>query len=134
MNRGRPRADIAAPAGSVMPEADHLFGYTILDDFSARDLLRREMKVNLWPAKGKDFGSALGPWLVTADELDGYIDDEGFLAVEMSIRVNDVEMGRDLCANMGWPSVTSSPTPPATPGSTPGSPGFRDLRQRWLSR
>lgn len=53
-DRGPVRSDPATAA-------DHIFGYTILNDFSARDLQRREMKVNLGPAKGKDFGSALGP-------------------------------------------------------------------------
>ena len=61
------------------------------------------MKVNLGPAKGKDFGSALGPWLVTADELADFVDADGFLAVEMSVSVNGTEIGRDLSSNMGWP-------------------------------
>ena len=65
-----------------------IFGYTIMNDWSARDLQRREMKVNLGPAKGKDFASTLGPWLVTADELEPYRDADGFLALEMSVSVN----------------------------------------------
>jgi fumarylacetoacetate (FAA) hydrolase len=44
-------------------------GYTILDDWSARDLQRDETTVRLGPAKGKDFASSIGPWLVTPDEL-----------------------------------------------------------------
>ena len=47
----------------------HIFGFTILNDWSARDLQRAEMRVGLGPAKGKDFASSLGPWLVTLDEL-----------------------------------------------------------------
>jgi len=49
----------------------HVFGYTIYNDFSAREIQSREMSVGLGPAKGKDFwhGHVLGPWLVTADEL-----------------------------------------------------------------
>jgi 2-keto-4-pentenoate hydratase/2-oxohepta-3-ene-1,7-dioic acid hydratase in catechol pathway len=46
-------------------------GYTILNDWSARDLQSREMRVGLGPAKGKVFATSLGPWIVTADELDG---------------------------------------------------------------
>jgi hypothetical protein len=57
---------------------DHIFGYTVLNDWSARDLQRREMKVLLGPAKGKDFASTLGPWLVTADEFEPYRDSDGF--------------------------------------------------------
>ena len=50
---------------------DAIVGYTIFNDFSARDLQRREMALGLGPAKGKDFASALGPFLVTPDELGG---------------------------------------------------------------
>jgi fumarylacetoacetate (FAA) hydrolase len=46
-------------------------GFTILNDWSARDAQRREMAVGLGPAKGKDFATSLGPSLVTLDELDG---------------------------------------------------------------
>jgi fumarylacetoacetate (FAA) hydrolase len=50
--------------------ADELiFGYTIMNDFSARALQMEEMKLSLGPAKGKDFATALGPYLVTRDEL-----------------------------------------------------------------
>jgi 2-keto-4-pentenoate hydratase/2-oxohepta-3-ene-1,7-dioic acid hydratase in catechol pathway len=82
---------------------DHVFGYTILNDWSARDLQRVEMRVNLGPAKGKDFASSLGPWLVTADELAPHRDDDGFLHLGMTATVNGVEVGRDLLSNMGWP-------------------------------
>ncbi|MEF8913161.1 fumarylacetoacetate hydrolase family protein [Natronomonas sp.] len=49
---------------------DYIAGYTILDDFSARDIQLEEMAGRLGPAKGKDFASALGPYLVTPDEFD----------------------------------------------------------------
>ena len=61
------------------------------------------MKVNLGPAKGKDSATTLGPWLVTADELEPYRDAEGFLALDMRVSVNGVEIGQDLLSNMGWP-------------------------------
>jgi len=83
-------------------EADHVFGYTILNDWSARDLQRREMKVLLGPAKGKDFATTLGPWLVTVDELESFRDDQGFLDLEMNVSVNGREAGRDRLSNMGW--------------------------------
>ncbi|GAB2846918.1 fumarylacetoacetate hydrolase family protein [Lentzea nigeriaca] len=82
---------------------DAIFGYTVFNDWSARDLQRREMKVNLGPAKGKDSATTLGPWLVTADELEPFRDEEGFLALNMRVSVNDVEIGHDLLSNMGWP-------------------------------
>lgn len=98
-------AVIATAGGDLSPEQarDHIFGYAILNDWSARDLQRREMRVGLGPAKGKDFASTLGPWLVTADELEPYRDDDGFLRLLMTVDVNGVEVGRDLLSNMGWP-------------------------------
>jgi 2-keto-4-pentenoate hydratase/2-oxohepta-3-ene-1,7-dioic acid hydratase in catechol pathway len=96
---------IGRDGASLTPEqaGDHVFGYTVLNDWSARDLQRREMKVNLGPAKGKDSATTLGPWLVTADELEPYRDDDGFLALDMRVAVNDEEIGQDLLSNMGWP-------------------------------
>ncbi|MEV1295517.1 fumarylacetoacetate hydrolase family protein [Pseudonocardia sp. NPDC049635] len=48
---------------------DHILGLTIINDFSARDIQRREMAGGLGPAKGKDFATGLGPWICTLDEL-----------------------------------------------------------------
>jgi 2-keto-4-pentenoate hydratase/2-oxohepta-3-ene-1,7-dioic acid hydratase in catechol pathway len=96
---------VGLDGASLTPEIarEHVFGYTVLNDWSARDLQAREMKVNLGPAKGKDSATTLGPWLVTADELEHYRDDEGFLALDMRVSVNGVEIGQDLLSNMGWP-------------------------------
>ncbi len=49
---------------------DHIFGYTILNDISARDIQKKEMAIRLGPAKGKDFCSVMGPVIVTADEFN----------------------------------------------------------------
>ena len=96
---------VGRDGASLTPEIarEHVFGYTILNDWSARDLQRREMKVLLGPAKGKDSASTLGPWLVTADELEPYRDDDGFLALDLRVSVNGAEVGQDLLSNMGWP-------------------------------
>ena len=52
-------------------EADHyIAGFTIMNDWSARQLQMEEMKLNLGPAKGKDFCTCIGPWMVTPDELE----------------------------------------------------------------
>lgn len=48
---------------------DYVAGYTLMNDVSARDIQRKEMACRLGPAKGKDFATVLGPWLVTPDEL-----------------------------------------------------------------
>ena len=101
--------EVAAVVGrdgaSLTPQQarDHIFGYMILNDWSARDLQRREMKVSLGPAKGKDSATTLGPWLVTADELEPYRDPDGFIALDMRVSVNGAEVGQDLLSNMGWP-------------------------------
>jgi 2-keto-4-pentenoate hydratase/2-oxohepta-3-ene-1,7-dioic acid hydratase in catechol pathway len=91
--------EVAAVIGAGTPE---IFGYTVLNDWSARDLQGREMQVRLGPAKGKDFANTLGPWIVTADELEPHRDPGGFLDLWCSASVNGVEVGRDLLSNMGW--------------------------------
>jgi 2-keto-4-pentenoate hydratase/2-oxohepta-3-ene-1,7-dioic acid hydratase in catechol pathway len=48
---------------------EYIAGYTIMNDFSARDIQKKEMKVRLGPAKGKDFATAIGPVLVTPDVI-----------------------------------------------------------------
>jgi len=68
--------EIAAVVGKagqdVSPGAaeDHIAGYMIFNDFSARDIQMKEMEARLGPAKGKDFANGFGPYLVTADEFD----------------------------------------------------------------
>ncbi len=96
---------VGRDGASLSPEQarEHVFGYTVLNDWSARDLQRREMNVHLGPAKGKDFATTLGPWLVTADELEPYRDAAGFLALDLRASVNGTLTGQDLLSNMGWP-------------------------------
>jgi 2-keto-4-pentenoate hydratase/2-oxohepta-3-ene-1,7-dioic acid hydratase in catechol pathway len=68
-------------------------GYTILNDWSARDLQRDETTVRLGPAKGKDFASSIGPWLVTRDELADAQSGKGY-DLAMTASVNGVELSR----------------------------------------
>ncbi|MDI2029589.1 fumarylacetoacetate hydrolase family protein [Saccharopolyspora sp. TS4A08] len=98
-------AVIGRPGRDLAPEQarEHIIGYTIFNDWSARDLQSAEMKVGLGPAKGKDFATTLGPVLVTADELDAHRDADGFLRLPMSVSVNGERIGHDLLSNMGWP-------------------------------
>ncbi|OIJ27432.1 fumarylacetoacetate hydrolase family protein [Nocardioides luteus] len=95
---------VGAEGRSVASEeaGTYVFGYTILNDWSARDLQGREMQVGLGPAKGKDFATTLGPWIVTADELEPYRDEDGFLDLLCTVSVNGTEVGRDRLSNMGW--------------------------------
>jgi len=68
-------------------------GFTILNDWSARDLQREETAVRLGPAKGKDFASSIGPWLVTPDELADARRAKGY-DLAMTAQVNGVETSR----------------------------------------
>lgn len=81
---------------------DHLVGYTVFNDWSARDLQSAEMKVGLGPCKGKDTATTLGPYLVTADELEPYRDAEGLLRLALTAEVNGEVIGKDLLSNMSW--------------------------------
>jgi len=88
-------AVIGRQCGDVKAEdADEVIaGYTILNDWSLRDLQREEVKVGLGPAKGKDFATSLGPFLVTPDELEDRRSGKGY-DLEMVVRVNGVELSR----------------------------------------
>ena len=73
-------------------------GYTILNDWSARDLQREETTVRLGPAKGKDFASSIGPWLVTPDELADARRGKGY-DLTMTAAVNGQELSRGSWAS-----------------------------------
>ena len=75
---------------------DHIAGYTIMNDFSARDIQFQEMACRLGPAKGKDFATALGPCLVTRDEI------EDLGALTMIARVNGEEWSRGRFGSIHW--------------------------------
>ncbi len=68
-------------------------GYTIFNDWSARDLQRDETTVRLGPAKGKDFASSIGPWLVTPDELVDARAGKGY-ALAATASINGTELSR----------------------------------------
>ena len=74
---------------SVNNAKNFIAGYTICNDWSARDLQREEMAMNLGPAKGKDFATSFGPYMVTPDELENDWDENGKLHLRMTCHVND---------------------------------------------
>jgi 2-keto-4-pentenoate hydratase/2-oxohepta-3-ene-1,7-dioic acid hydratase in catechol pathway len=86
---------IGTPARDVRAEdwRSVVAGFTILNDWSARDVQRREMAVGLGPAKGKDFATSLGPALVTLDEFDGAWDGDR-LRLAMTAGVNGKTLSR----------------------------------------
>jgi 2-keto-4-pentenoate hydratase/2-oxohepta-3-ene-1,7-dioic acid hydratase in catechol pathway len=81
---------------------EHIAGYAIFNDWSARDLQGLDMKLKMGWAKGKDFASTLGPWIVTADELESYRNDEGRLDLTMTVWRNGEQMGTDTLASAAW--------------------------------
>ena len=101
-------AAIIGREGSDIPvdKADaHIAGFTILNDWSMRDVQRREMRVGLGPAKGKDFATSLGPYLVTPDELEDKLVPSQTgkrYYLSMSARVNRAEYSRGNTKDMQW--------------------------------
>jgi fumarylacetoacetate (FAA) hydrolase len=90
-------------------EADeYIAGYMIMNDMSARTLQMEEMLLNLGPAKGKDFSTVIGPWLVTPDELEPYKvpAKPGHVGnaykLNMKCWVNGVEVSSGSVADMDW--------------------------------
>ena len=83
----------------------YIFGYTVLNDWSARGLQMKEMKLNLGPAKGKDFASSIGPHITTLDTLNEYrIDSNGESKydIPLTASVNGIQVSQDNLKNMTW--------------------------------
>jgi 2-keto-4-pentenoate hydratase/2-oxohepta-3-ene-1,7-dioic acid hydratase in catechol pathway len=76
-------------------------GYCVMNDWSARDLQRREMKLSMGPVKGKDFATSIGPVLVTPDELEDTKRDRSY-DLAMTATVNGVEYSRASLADIFW--------------------------------
>jgi fumarylacetoacetate (FAA) hydrolase len=96
---------IGKPGINITPEdaPNHIFGYTIFNDWSARDVQRTEMKAGLGPAKGKDFASSLGPVIVTSEALaDRSVNRPGVYDLNMVARVNGVEISKANFKDIYW--------------------------------
>jgi fumarylacetoacetate (FAA) hydrolase len=82
---------------------EYIFGYTIFNDWSARDVQQVEMKLGLGPAKGKDFASSLGPVIVTSEALaDRSVNRQGVYDLKMTAKVNGVEMSSGNLKDIFW--------------------------------
>ena len=88
---------IGSGGRDLTPEAarGHIFGFTILNDFSARDIQAREMTAGLGPSKGKHFASSLGPWIATPDEIPAS-------GLRMRARLNGLSVADTSSAEMIW--------------------------------
>jgi fumarylacetoacetate (FAA) hydrolase len=91
--------DFELEIAAVIGEGDQIAAFALLNDWSARDIQRREMTVGLGPAKGKDFATSLGPWLVTPDELPF---EDGRLQVSASVSIDGVEVTRAHAGEQHW--------------------------------
>jgi fumarylacetoacetate (FAA) hydrolase len=100
--QGSEELDYELEVAAVIGAEGRIAGFTIMNDWSARDLQRAEMRVGLGPAKGKDFATSLGPVVVTVDELDGR-------EAEMVARVNGEERSRGNLRDMyhSWESIVA---------------------------
>jgi len=90
---------------NIHPEdaPDYIFGYTIFNDWSARDLQVQEMKVNFGPVKSKDFACSFGPVIITSEEIaDKATGRPGIYDLSMVARVNGVEMSRGNFNDIYW--------------------------------
>ena len=87
---------------------DYIAGFTIMNDLSARKLQMEEMLLNLGPAKGKDFSTVIGPWLVTPNELENYLVSakQGHVGnnynLSMNCWVNDKLVSAGNVKDMDW--------------------------------
>ena len=100
-------------------------GYTILNDWSSRNLQREEMPMSLGPAKGKDFASSFGPYMVTPDELEDAWGDDGKLHLRMTCHVNGKKISNgntnDLYHSFGEMIERASMNTKLVPGEYIGS-------------
>ena len=94
--QGSAALDYELEVAGVIGHDGQIGAFTIMNDWSARDLQQKEMKVGLGPAKGKDFASSFGPCLVTVDEFDG-------ASAVMTARVNGEERSRGQLGDMYRP-------------------------------
>jgi fumarylacetoacetate (FAA) hydrolase len=97
---GTEELDYELEVAAVIGAGGRIGGFTVMNDWSARDLQRAEMKVGLGPSKGKDFATSLGPIVVTPDEFDGS-------TATMVARVNGEERSRGELADMyhSWDAI-----------------------------
>jgi fumarylacetoacetate (FAA) hydrolase len=101
-------AIVIGKPGKNIPAAkadEHIFGYMIFNDWSARAMQMEEMKLNLGPAKGKDLANSLGPYLVTRDELHPYVvagPNGERHRLKMRTWVNGKQVSEGSLADMTW--------------------------------
>ena len=110
---------------SAAEAEQYIVGYTIMNDWSARDLQKQEMKLNLGPAKGKDFATSLGPWVATLDELEDRAVGDGRYDLKMVARINGKQVSegnfKDITFSFGQMIERASANVQLLPGDVIGS-------------
>ena len=91
--------DFELEIAAVIGDSGQIAGFTLMNDWSARDIQAGEMSVGLGPSKAKDFATSLGPWLVTPDELPY---ENGRLKLEAIVKVNGEERTRSDASAQHW--------------------------------
>ncbi|WP_424236942.1 fumarylacetoacetate hydrolase family protein [Bhargavaea ginsengi] len=103
---------------------DYILGYTIFNDWSARDLQMEEMPVGLGPAKGKDAATSIGPYIVTKDELEPYRDGARY-DLKMTAKINGEQISegnfKDIHHSFGDMIERASANSTLYPGDIIGS-------------
>jgi fumarylacetoacetate (FAA) hydrolase len=97
--------EIAAIIG-VAADEPQIAGFTLMNDWSARDVQAGEMTVGLGPAKAKDFGTSLGPWLVTPDELP-YEDGRLRIGARVIVNGEQISAADAFEKHFGWPEIVA---------------------------
>jgi fumarylacetoacetate (FAA) hydrolase len=134
---GTSQLDYELEVAAVIGRGGRIAGFTVMNDWSARDIQLKEMRVGLGPAKAKDFATSMGPVLVTADEFDG-------THAVMTARVNGEERSRGDLADIhySWAEILAHAARNTTlyPGDVIGSGtvGSGSILEhgdgRWLTR
>jgi fumarylacetoacetate (FAA) hydrolase len=98
--------DFELEIAAVVGAGDEIAGFTLMNDWSARDVQADEVTVGLGPHKAKDFATSLGPWLATPDELPY---EDGRLGVEATVTVNGHELSRCDASeqHFTWPQLVA---------------------------
>ena len=138
--------DFELEIAAVIGDGGETAGFTLMNDFSARDVQAREVTVGLGPHKAKDFATSLGPYIVTPDELPY---EDGRLRIEAWVTVNGREVTRSDASekHFGWPEIVAHAARDTRlrPGDVLGSgtlaggcllelgpQDFGDGRERWI--
>lgn len=81
---------------------DHIFGFVLMSDWSARDQQRREMAIGLGPSKSKDFATSFGRYAITAEEAITHLDENGKFVSDVWVNLNGAEFMRNNLSTMHW--------------------------------